>query len=60
MSKFNWDDDTVSYFSRKLDFLQDTLIEEVRDYVENNCEPKGIETYEQMTDDLWEEINNIN
>jgi len=58
-NKFCWDEDTVMYFAKLISDSEDVVIDEMRRFVEIDCEPTGEETYEMLLKDLIEQVKQV-
>lgn len=54
--KIVFNQDTIEYFANKLMFLEDSLRNEILEFVEANCYPEGTETYEELADELFNQV----
>ena len=48
--------DTIDYFATKAEYLEDSLKNEIQLFVEENCQLEGIETYEDIAEELYNQV----
>ena len=46
----------LDYFATKAEYLEDSLRDEIQLFVEQNCQPEGIETYEDIANELYNQV----
>jgi len=49
----SFNQDTVDYFASKAEYFEGHLREEIQIFVEQNCLPEGTQTYEDITEELF-------
>ena len=54
--KIAFNQDTIDYFATKAEYLEDSLRDEIQLFVEQNCQPEGIETYEDIANELYTQV----
>lgn len=58
--KIAFSQDTIDYFTAKAEYLKDSLRDEIQLFVEQNCYPEGIETYEDIAEKLYNQVTQSN
>tara|TARA_R110002153_G_scaffold250565_6_gene407365 strand:- start:492 stop:689 length:198 start_codon:yes stop_codon:yes gene_type:complete len=56
MNNSEWDQGTVLYFAKLFSDAEDAILNEMQNFVETECDINGIETYEQLTDNLYDQV----
>jgi len=54
--KIAFNQDTIDYFTTKAEYLEYSLRDEIQLFVEQNCYPEGIETYEDIAEELYDQV----
>ena len=54
--KIAFNQDTIDYFATKAEYLEYSLRDEIQLFVEQNCYPEGIETYEDIAEELYDQV----
>ena len=54
--KVAFNQDTIDYFATKAEYLEYSLRDEIQLFVEQNCYPEGIETYEDIAEELYDQV----
>ena len=54
--KLAFNQDTIDYFATKAEYLEYSLRDEIQLFVEQNCYPEGIETYEDIAEELYDQV----
>ena len=54
--KIAFNQDAIDYFAAKAEYLEDSLRDEIQLFVEQNCYPEGIETYEDIAEELYDQV----
>ena len=57
--KFYWNDETLQFFKELKDNNEKDFKIEVTKFVENECDLENNETFEMLTEDLINQINQI-